>query len=87
MRIAGGVVVLLAAILSFTSGGCNLAGAGVSKGGRSATFLPQVAPEQGWDRDTTLEHLSRKAGLGLDGWKEGATFEVYEAIVFSEGDH
>jgi len=56
------------------------------KGGRSATFLPQVAPEQGWDRDQTLSHLSRKAGLGTDGWKQGASFMVYEAIVFSEGE-
>jgi uncharacterized protein (TIGR00296 family) len=56
------------------------------KGHRSATFLPQVAPEQGWDRDTTLTHLSRKAGLGPDGWRDGASFKVYEAIVFTEGE-
>jgi len=31
--------------------------------GRSAVFLPQVAPEQGWDRATTLSHLANKAGL------------------------
>lgn len=58
----------------------------LSKGGRSATFLPQVAPEQGWDRDTTLEHLGRKAGLAAGGWRQGATFMVYEAIVFTEGE-
>ena len=56
------------------------------KGGRSATFLPQVAPEQGWNRDQTLSHLARKAGVGTDGWREGASFMVYEAIVFSEGE-
>jgi AmmeMemoRadiSam system protein A len=56
------------------------------KDGRSATFLPQVAPEQGWNRDQTLSYLSRKAGLGVDGWKSGASFMVYEAIVFSEGE-
>ena len=28
--------------------------------GRMAVFLPQVAPEQGWDLETTLTHLSRK---------------------------
>jgi hypothetical protein len=58
----------------------------LSKGYRSATFLPQVAPEQGWDRDATLSHLARKAGLGRDGWREGTSFSVYEAIVFSEGE-
>ena len=55
----------------------------LQKGGHGATYLPQVAPEQGWDRETTLRHLSMKAGLGPDGWK-GAKLHVYEAIVFSE---
>jgi AmmeMemoRadiSam system protein A len=54
------------------------------KSGRSAVFLPQVAPEQGWDRDTMLDHLSRKAGLSRDAWRSGATFEVFTAEVFAE---
>jgi len=55
------------------------------KGGRSAVFLPQVAPEQGWDVQTTMEHLSMKAGLLPDAWQEpGANFDVFRAIVFSE---
>lgn len=33
----------------------------IRKGSRSAVFLPQVAPAQGWDRDETLNHLCRKA--------------------------
>jgi len=53
-------------------------------GGR-AVFLPQVAPEQGWDRETTLTFLSRKAGLPPDAWKSpSAKFEVFEAQVFGE---
>jgi AmmeMemoRadiSam system protein B/AmmeMemoRadiSam system protein A len=56
----------------------------LAKHGRSAVFLPQVAPEQGWDRDTTLSHLARKAGLPADAWREGATFTVFEAQVFHE---
>jgi AmmeMemoRadiSam system protein A len=52
------------------------------KNGRRAVFLPQVAPEQGWDRDTTLTHLSLKAGLDQDGWRQGAEFLVFEADVF-----
>jgi AmmeMemoRadiSam system protein A len=53
--------------------------------GRRAVFLPQVAPEQGWDRDTTLRHLSLKAGLGPDAWRSpSARFEVFEAQVFGE---
>ena len=54
------------------------------KHGRSAVFLPQVAPEQGWDLPTTLTYLSQKAGLPPDAWKEGASYLVFEAIVFHE---
>lgn len=57
----------------------------LSNHGRSAVFLPQVAPEQGWDRQTTLEHLALKAGLPHDSWREAsARFYVFEAFVFSE---
>jgi AMMECR1 domain-containing protein len=31
---------------------------------RSATFLPEVAAHEGWDRRVTLEHLVRKSGCG-----------------------
>ena len=54
-------------------------------GGRSAVFLPQVAPEQGWDLATTLTHLSYKAGLPGNAWQDPrARFTVFEAVVFSE---
>ena len=58
----------------------------VSKNGCMAVFLPQVAPEQGWTLEETLTHLSRKAGLAGDAWREGASFTVFEAIVFCEDD-
>jgi AmmeMemoRadiSam system protein A len=58
----------------------------LSVGWSRATFLPQVAPEQGWDRETTLRHLARKAGLPDDAWKK-AEYRVYEAIVFGEDEH
>lgn len=55
------------------------------KNGRSAVFLPQVAPEQGWDKETTLTHLSMKAGLPSGAWQDkDAAFKVFSAIVFSE---
>ena len=47
------------------------------KGGRRAVFLPDVAVEQGWDREQTLTHLARKAGLPSDGWREGAQYFVF----------
>jgi MEMO1 family protein len=56
----------------------------MTKDGRRAVFLPQVAVEQGWNRDTMLEQLSAKAGLPHDAWRHGATFEVFTAQVFKE---
>ena len=55
-----------------------------SKGFSSSVFLPQVAPEQGWDVAETLSHLAMKAGLPSNAWEEGADLMVFEAIVFSE---
>lgn len=53
--------------------------------GRSATFLPRVPIDQGWDRKQTLRRLSQKAGLPEDSWKARDTeFAVYETQVFSE---
>jgi hypothetical protein len=56
----------------------------LNKDGRSAVFLPQVAPEQGWDLNQTLTNLSLKARLSGDAWKEGASFLVFQAVVFGE---
>nr|MBC8426681.1 AMMECR1 domain-containing protein [bacterium] len=53
-------------------------------GPRRSVFLPQVAAEEGWDRDTMLSHLAMKAGLEPDAWREGASFQVFEAEVFAE---
>jgi AmmeMemoRadiSam system protein B/AmmeMemoRadiSam system protein A len=58
----------------------------IRKDGRSAVFLPQVAPEQGWNRDEMLEHLCRKAGLPHGAWRKGATFYTFQADVFGEKD-
>jgi hypothetical protein len=58
----------------------------LEKAGRHAVFLPQVAPEWGWDLATTLTHLSQKAGLPGDAWKDGARFEVFTADVFGEAE-
>ena len=57
----------------------------LKQGYKQAVFLPQVAPEQDWDLDTTLKHLSRKAGLLPNAYKDTkTTFEVFQAEVFSE---
>ena len=54
----------------------------LSKGGRRAVFLPEVAVEQGWTREETLSHLARKAGLPADAWREGASFAVFTSTKF-----
>lgn len=52
------------------------------RGGRMGVFLPQVAPEQGWDRPTLLRMLCRKAGLPDGAWQgPGARLEVFRAQV------
>jgi AmmeMemoRadiSam system protein B/AmmeMemoRadiSam system protein A len=58
----------------------------LQKGKRSAVFLPQVAPEQGWGRDEMLDHLAMKAGLPSGAWREGAQFSTFQALVFGEAD-
>ncbi len=54
----------------------------MKKLGHSAVFLPQVAPEQGWNVEQMLTALSLKAGLRRDDWQSGASFSVIEAQVF-----
>jgi len=59
----------------------------VSEGMRRGVFLPQVATEQGWDRDTMLTALcAHKAGLPPDAWRHGCDLSVFTTQVFSEGD-
>lgn len=56
----------------------------LKKDGRSGTFLPQVAVEQGWNIEEFLGHCARdKAGLMWNDWK-GAEIFIFESIAFSE---
>jgi len=47
-------------------------------------LLPQVATEQGWDRETFLAQTCLKAGLREDAWKENSSVSIFTALVFSE---
>ncbi|MFO7735932.1 MAG: AmmeMemoRadiSam system protein A [bacterium] len=59
----------------------------LKKNERQSLFLPQVATEQCWDLETTLTHLSLKAGLSGDAWKSSdCTFKVFRAFYFNEKD-
>lgn len=54
-------------------------------GGRTGLLLPQVAVEQGWDRETFLRAVCLKAGLPEDAWRwPGARLFRFEAEVFGE---
>lgn len=56
----------------------------ISKGGRSGTFLPQVAQETNWTKEEFLGHCAQdKAGLSWNGWKD-ADLYTYEAVIFKE---
>jgi hypothetical protein len=54
----------------------------ISRGENRGLLLPQVAVENGWDRETFLAQACAKAGLPRDAWKKGAEIAVFEAIVF-----
>jgi AmmeMemoRadiSam system protein A len=59
----------------------------ITKGFYSGVLLPQVATEQGWDRDTFLSHTCIKAGLPSDAWKkDDLKIEIFEAQIFGEKD-
>jgi uncharacterized protein len=59
----------------------------MAKGGHSAVFLPQVAVEQGWDRDELLDNLCYKAGLSPAAWHSSeAKFQVFEGLIFGEDE-
>jgi AmmeMemoRadiSam system protein B/AmmeMemoRadiSam system protein A len=56
----------------------------LEKGAHRALFLPQVAPEQGWTVEETLDALAEKAGLSRGDWRSDATFSVFTGQVFHE---
>ncbi len=57
----------------------------LKKDHRQAVFLPQVALEQGWTREETLEHLAQKASLPKNSWQEkDIELKIFTAQSFSE---
>ena len=63
----------------------GLHGLYVRKGIHRGTLLPQVALEEGWDRETFLAHTCLKAGLPWNAWLDRETeLLAYTAEVFSE---
>jgi AmmeMemoRadiSam system protein A len=58
----------------------------VEMAGRRGLLLPQVAPEQGWDRHEFLCQTCVKAGLPPAAWQRGAKVYSFTAEVFGEED-
>ncbi|PIO06244.1 TIGR00296 family protein [Candidatus Micrarchaeota archaeon CG08_land_8_20_14_0_20_59_11] len=59
----------------------------IQMGPYSGLLLPQVPVEWKWDAKQFLEHLSGKAGLAPDYWKDArAKIYRFEAQVFSENN-
>jgi AmmeMemoRadiSam system protein A len=53
--------------------------------GRKGVFLPQIAAEAGWDRETLIEQTCLKAGLPADAWRDPAVeISVFTAEVFGD---
>jgi AmmeMemoRadiSam system protein A len=57
----------------------------MKRGRHQGLLLPQVATEQGWDRNTFLEHTCYKSGMMGDCWKQPDTeIYIFSAEVFGE---
>ena len=61
-------------------------GVWIKKGFRSGVYLPQVAIDTGWDRETFLQSLcSSKAGLPADAYKDiDIEIYIFQVEKFSE---
>jgi len=57
----------------------------IKRGFRTGLLLPQVPVEYGWNVETFLEHLCRKAGLPIDAWKDPSTrIDAFQAEIYGE---
>lgn len=57
----------------------------VTQGDRSGLLLPQIARDNGWDREAFLGWTCRKAGLPRDAWRDpGCVIQAFTATVFGE---
>jgi len=59
----------------------------IRRGFFSGLLLPQVATQQGWNRQAFLEYTCLKAGLPADAWKNpDINIYIFSAQVFAEKD-
>jgi len=63
----------------------GLHGIYIEKGFRRGVLLPQVATEQGWDKQTFLQQTCLKAGLPTDAWQmPDAEIYIFSGQIISE---
>lgn len=55
----------------------------LEKHGARAVFLPEVAAEQGWTREETLDALCMKAGLSPGAWRSEARLSIFFTSILS----
>ena len=59
----------------------------IKKGRYRGILLPQVAPEQHWNRITFLDETAMKAGLPAKAWRDkDADLFMFTAVVFGESE-
>ncbi len=58
----------------------------IVQGFSSGLLLPQVATEQGWNKEQFLAGVCQKAGLPSDAWRKSAELYVFQAEIFQEID-
>ena len=57
----------------------------MTRGNNSGLLLPQVATQQGWNREDFLRQTCLKAGLPVQAWKDkGTQIYTFSAQIFSE---
>ncbi|MGB9234156.1 MAG: AmmeMemoRadiSam system protein B [Terriglobales bacterium] len=57
----------------------------IVKGRTRGLLLPQVAPEEHWDRNTLLDETAMKAGLPAKSWRDkNVDLFMFTAVVFGE---
>lgn len=59
----------------------------LEKDGQTTLLQASLVPQRGWDQTTFLAHLSRKAGLGLEGWKQAGISFKKATTVWSLGPY
>jgi AmmeMemoRadiSam system protein A len=56
----------------------------ISKKSARGLLLPQVATLYGWNRERFLQETCKKAGLKAEDWRQDATIQSFDALVFNE---